>query len=279
MRKFTRLSLSTAALLAAASPALADPSGFIAGGLGVVSYSEAATVSGPSGGARASGTIELTPTLNLQGDVVIDFRRHSYDEYDEDNFDLTGALHLFYREPGSYLVGGFVQAARNTQTYSNDPGEAYNNNRWLAGLEVQSYLGDLTLYGQVGYLREDASFDYYQSGFFGTAQVRYFLTPDLKLDVHGIVTHTSNPDNSNSGLTTAGVGVGVEYKLPESALSMFGTADLLSSHTQYGDTLTNTRVMVGIKFNFGADTLFDQDRNGTSLDPVPSLPFFFPGAT
>lgn len=265
--------LIAAAILAAPAPALAEPSGFISGGLGVVSRTEEGTLSGPAANARASGTVELTPTLNLQGDVVLDFRRYNYETYSEDNLGATGALHLFYREPGNYLVGGFVQVTKDSRTYSDSAVYDDNNSRWLVGAEAQTYLGDTTLYGQIGYIREDLYFDYSQAGYFGTAQVRYFLTPDLKLDVHGILAHVSNSEYSDSGLTTSGVGVGVEYKLPESALSVFGTADFLSNQYERGYSETDTRVMVGIKFNFGADSLIDQDRNGTSLDPYPALPF------
>jgi hypothetical protein len=280
MRKFTRLSLSTAALLAAAGPTFADPSGFISGGLGVVSYNyEDFNASGPSASARGSGTVELTPALNLQGDVVLDFRRFNFDGDHRNVFDLTGALHLFYRDPGTFLAGGFVQVTRSNATSSDAPDLEEDNSRWLAGFEGQAYLGDVTLYGQVGYLRESLYYDYSQSGFFGTAQLRYFLTPDLKLDVHGVLAHLSNPDYSDSGLTTVGVGVGVEYKLPESAFSVFGTADYLTNQKDSGSSDTDTHVMVGIKFNFDADSLFDQDRIGTSLDPYPSLPFYSGGAS
>jgi hypothetical protein len=266
--------LIVAAILAAPAPALADPSGFISGGLGVVSYdNEYVSVSGPSANARASGTVELTPTLNLQGDVVLDFRRYNYEEYYQDELDLTGALHLFYREPENYLIGGFIQVTNDRTVDSDSPDNESNSQRWVAGAEAQAYLGDLTLYGQAGFVTESFGGGDAQSGFFGTAQVRYFLTPDFKLDVHGLFTQLSDPDYSDSTLTTSGVGVGVEYKLPESALSVFGTADFLSNQYESGYSETDTRVMVGIKFNFGADSLIDQDRNGTSLDPYPSLPF------
>lgn len=273
MRQFTRLTLATAALLStAAGPALADPTGFIAGGIGVVSTSnnDDYFANGPAAAIRGSGTVELSPALSMQGDLVLNYRRYNENgEFDFDLLDIDAALHVFHRDPDSHLLGGFVQI--NSQDAADENNE-FLSRGLMVGAEAQAYLGDLTLYGSLGYkgFGIDGNDDYY-SGYFASTELRYFLTPDLRLDVHGILSQIMRDEDSD--IVSAGIGAGVEYRVPESALSVFGTADLLS--TDYGSDFikTDARIMVGLKFSFGADSLKDQDRNGTTLNPVRPWPY------
>lgn len=273
MRQFTRLTFATAVVLAAAAgPALADPTGFIAGGIGLVSTGNNNNYSanGPAAAIRGSGTVELSPALSLQGDLVLNYRRYNEEgEFDFDLLDVDAALHLFHRDPESHLLGGFVQI--NSQRAA-DEDDVWFSRSLMAGAEAQAYLGDLTLYGALGYRGIGIDgYAEYLSGYFASAEVRYFLTPDLRLDVHGFLSQTLRDENSD--IFAAGIGAGVEYRLPESPLSVFGTADLLS--TQYGSvySATDARVMVGLKFNFGSESLQDQDRNGTTLNPFQPMPY------
>lgn len=274
MRQFTRLTLATAALLStAAVPAFADPSGFVAGGIGVVSTgnNDSYSANGPAAAIRGSGTVELSPALSMQGDLVLNYGRYNYDgDFDFDLLDIDAALHLFHRNPDSHLLGGFVQI--NSQRGS-DEDDVWQSRSVMVGAEAQAYLGDLTLYGTLGYkgFSRDG-YDDYLSGYFASAEVRYFLTPDLRLDVHGVLSQTLRDEDND--IVSAGIGAGVEYRLPESPLSVFGTADLLSTHFGSDYSITDARVMFGLKFNFGSDSLKDQDRNGTTLNPVLQWPFF-----
>lgn len=273
MHNVFRLTVSAIALTLATSTAFADPDGFVAGSIGAntFDYNGSDNQGSTLADVRASATGYLTPTLSAQGDVVLQYQRIA-DEFNVANlYNLNGALHLNYREAEQFLVGGFAQVSGQVESY--DSGYVSSLSRFFAGLEGQLYLDDLTLYGQVGATRFSYLSDYSYSGLFATVELRYFLTPDLKVDAHGIVVKM-NHDQYDFPTNTYGIGIGAEYRLPDSPLSLYGALDHFSNDFGNENTYSDTRVTVGIKFNFGSDTLKDQDRNGTTLKPVTDMPFY-----
>jgi hypothetical protein len=278
MHSFFKAPLALGLLAISSAPAFADPSGFVQAGSGVLvgSDSEEAPETIFTPHWRGSGVIDLGSGLGLQGDIAYQSYRFDTDLPATYNFaDMTGALHLFYRDPNAYLVGGFVQVTQQSQFYSADGDDPYDvRTRSIAGAEGQVFLDNLTLYGQAGLMHEDLGNDSYtQTGVFLTGQARYFLTPDFKVDLHGMAARLSgSPLPGNPDFTKAGIGIGAEFKLPDSPLSTFAALDYTRIDSYYYDH-DETRVSVGLKVNFGTGSLLEQDRSGASLNPVAAIPF------
>lgn len=273
--------VSLLALACAATPAFADPSGFVSGslGLGQFTFDPAATAPLHAANLRGTVQVELGSAVSLQGDAVIDRSIIDTTPYDIAEYALGGALHLSYRPGGDLLLGGIVQYDHYSTALLDDTPTYYDSSRAIIGAEVQYFLDRVTLYAQAGaiaYLYPTEGYD--QFGYFGTAQVRYFLNGDLRVDLHGIAAHTENIGFPDYGTTSIGAGVGVEYRLPNNPVSLFASADIYRFSAQSSSNVrTDARLMVGLKFNFGNGTLFERDRNGPSLDPVAQHPFIANG--
>lgn len=277
------IALGATLLLAApfATPALADPSGFISigagpAGLAWLEGSDEDAISGYAVRGAASGVYNFTPSLGVQGDIS--FAYANYEDSELERQEIDGALHGFFREPDSFLVGGFVQLGRSN--YFNDGDEDRSFNRAYLGGEAQVYLDNLTLYGQAGMQQISADEDFLPTltGWFGRLEARYFLTPDLRIEAHaGFDTQSFI---SAFTATTLRVGIGAEYKLENQPISLFATYDFsTSSNDQIDDLSFNEhRVLVGAKFALGEETLLDRDRAGASLAPIRTTvsPLAFP---
>lgn len=260
--------LSLAAICA--TPALADPSGFISIGVGPGSEvwkntPSDGTYAGYAVRGAASGVYNFTPALGVQGDVLF-----AYSDIDGvQTQEIDGALHGFFREPGSFLVGGFVQLGRDN--YFLDGADDGSTDSAYIGGEAQIYLDSLTLYGQAG-MQQITLEDYIPtvSGWFGRLEARYFLTPDLRVEAHaGFDTQSIV---SALTATTLRVGVGAEYKLENQPISLFATYDFsTSTNNQVDASISEHRVLLGAKFALGEESLLDRDRGGASLSPIRTV--------
>lgn len=222
----------------------------------------------------ASVEYNATATLGFQADVRLRYYDHpapsglgAYGSTDKD-FDL--AAHGFYRN-GEGLLGGFVQFSGDDNAYTDI---LYVYRDTFAGVEAQKFIGNATLYGQLAALHETGTGENPFDGIVGTAEFRYFLTPNLRLDVHGQVLHQSNVDGfvDNAAL----VGIGGEYRLDQSPVSFTASLNYTAFELDNGPgnvfTEHGVRALVGLKVDFGSATLEDQDRTGASLKPI--LPIF-----
>lgn len=264
-----------AVTLLGSSAALAEDM-FIYGGLGVVHLEtegegDGSTASGLGLEAGASGAYQFSPNFGLQGDLVFKYGDFATDEefsLVDSRFD--GALHAFYRDD-AFLFGAFGQLGRSTLAIYE--GMGITMDRGYAGLEGQVYFDNLTLYGQVGAQRASVVGDEL-TGYFGNAELRYFLNPDLKVELHGGLSSFSEDEFT---MKTANIGAGVEYKLPDQPFSFFAKADYHHSSaevdgSELDGSVGEARLLAGIKFNLGTGSLFERDRAGASLSPVnPAL--------
>jgi hypothetical protein len=258
---------------AAATSAQADADLFIVGlvGPGAHTYSglsdeEASTLTIQG---LASGAYNFTPELGIQGDILVTSVAKDFDPYEVDKTSLDGALHLFYRDPDRFLLGGFVQLG--SDTYEYDVGDSQSATRAYLGLEGQLFIENLTLYGQIG--ATSLSMDEPEvdgSGWFGTIEARYFLTPDFKIAASaGFLQYDLDYFGMDQSATNLIVGASAEYKLPELPISLLAKVDYVKATNDQLDVESEqTRVMFGVKFAIGEDTLQDRDRGGASLKPV-----------
>ncbi|MDC9825066.1 hypothetical protein PRN20_15145 [Devosia sp. ZB163] len=264
------------ATLCLATPALADPTGFVSLGVGPTSLEfdggSPDVVDGWAIEALASGAYMFTSVLGAQGDVR--FMQRTLSESSDDltlsNFD--GALHGFYREEG-FLVGGFVQIGRDNADY-NGFSDGETNRSYLGG-EAQVFVDNLTLYGQGGMQKYDFGSggpSLGLSGWFGNLEARYFLTPNFSIEGR-VGINTLEFEIFDATLTTVSAGIGAEYKFDDLPLSLFASYDYASTSFDQGPSneVRDHRFLVGARFALGEDTLLDRDRNGASLEAVKPL--------
>lgn len=252
-----------------ATPALAD-SAVISVAVGNGGWQYWSDDEWTSGGAielAASGVYSFTPEIGVQGDFVAGLRSEDSDKYSgRTGTELVAALHGFFRNE-SYLIGGFVQIDKTD--YEFDSGSPIGFTQVYAGAEAQLYIDDVTLYGTVGVSHQ--SVDTYDIGtgvgVLARGELRYFVTDDLRLDVR-VGVEGSRIDDYDSDMTTFSAGAGVEYKLPESQISLFGTLDYITTEVHGHGGLNTYRAMVGLKFNLGDETLKARDRTGPTLDRI-----------
>ncbi|MEO8882138.1 MAG: outer membrane beta-barrel protein, partial [Devosia sp.] len=189
------------------------------------------------------------------------------------------ALHGFYRDSSQFLLGGLVQFGTDTFSFDGDS-FAGTDDRYYAGAEAQWFLGDATLYGQAG--AQQVTFNGESApGWFATFEARYFLQPDFKIEAHVGANDfsTGGGDFDNVAVNSWNAGVGAEYKFANAPFSIFAKYDFThEDSTEFGnnDSFDDNRFLVGVKFNFGAETLEDRDRSGASLKPVSSPAFAAP---
>lgn len=274
------LFIATSALtLMTASAAFADADLILAGAAGPawLTGDDSSSNSDAAGYAlkgAASLEYDFTPVIGAQADVVLDYNHIQFDDvpYQFDRQSLDGALHLFYRDEGSFLLGGFAQLGTTTLS-SNILSGIPDTGRGYVGVEGQVYIDNLTLYGQVGLAQYDFGSPGMDSisGAFGTIEARYFLTPNFKVAATAGLLNLDFSDTPGiDDMTTLKLGASAEYKLDDMPVSVFASIDY-SGLSFGGASMSDyheTRVMVGLKFAMGEETLFDHDRSGVTLKPV-----------
>jgi len=198
------------------------------------------------------------------------FSTHSY---------LVGG-HWSWRHPQQYLFGLFGGVGD-----AGGFGEFTSSQRTgLIGAEAQWYWHQFTLYAQVGYdttLNNADSVDSINAWFLrGTG--RYFINPNFLIE--GTVTYANgNVDfaccgDSSIGFQTWTWGVKSEWRFATAPFSVF--AKYQGSETTYDDSrssylrdasVTDHRVLFGLKLHMGDRTLQQTDRAGATLDIVSPL--------
>jgi opacity protein-like surface antigen len=283
---------SLAALVLSASAAFADAAplrgdGFVAidGGGSKIALTSPSTpafdgsASAVEFGGIAALEYDIAPRLGVQGDLVYrqqDWTSDQPGSFKQTDRQMEAAAHLFYRDD-RMLLGAFGQIGRDTLYFDSDFSHGYQVDHVLGGLEGQLFLGDATLYAQAGAtaFSDQASSDV--DGWFATFEARYFLKPDFRVDGHaGIETFSSAGTNKgfygfNTTLTKLNLGVGAEYRLADSPASLFARYDYYQGTFNSFDNRTDDhRVLVGVRFDFGAPSLEERDRHGASLKPFES---------
>lgn len=202
--------------------------------------------------------------------------------------DLAG--HAFYRNE-KYLLGMFGQY-KNPKLHFKDDESAdgfvkdaildtlFAKEQIFFGGEAQGYFGDLTITGQLARQHfinkgQDESGNIYRKGVVATAKADYFINDNWKLT--GGYNYNKVDFSADTKYKIHKFSVGTEYRLTSYPVSFFGdfTHSKLNFDVDYGDcegcyapsTRTDT-LMVGLKYNFGVDSLKSRDRTGASLDPI-----------
>ena len=169
--------------------------------------------------------------------------------------------HLNFREVDRYLLGGFVGWG---QSFAEDDDVS---NFVTAGAEMQYYMNNITLYGQLGFVAGDnESEDTFEEGIFGRGVARFFMNPNTKFQAE-VPVLSGDADGDNGEV----IGWGVEVEHQVSTWSDSGVSGYLAYSGVNADfddeEQTEQRIMVGIRVNVNSGTtLLEKDRTGATLD-------------
>ncbi|QGZ96334.1 porin [Terricaulis silvestris] len=168
---------------------------------------------------------------------------------DSDDSDTGyGVVGHVYSRNDSHLFGGFVGIAGSD-----------DSDTWTAGLEAAKYFTNWTLAGAVAYGNND---DADTDGYGANVEARVFINDNFRLNGNiGLASIDTGADDEDVTI----YGVGGEYQLasyPVSFTANYNTADF-----DGGDVDVWT---IGVRYNFGGQTLRDRDRNGASQANVVS---------
>ncbi len=242
------LPIVTALVLAAVSPAIADGLPRASGLPAVSGLNSKAAILGGSfdgdGGALADLSVSLPigHAFGFQGDGLF-----GYLGGDQEGV-AGGAGHLFLRDPGIGLIGGYG-------AFFNIGGEEFYR---YAG-EAQLYLGQLSLEGFVG--QDEADLD---DGIFWSTVAAYYLSDDLRL--LGGVRYSNWRDNALQGPGHVGR-LGFEYQAKRRSgygLSLFGEGRVGGNdyHAAFG----------GVRMYFGENkSLIRRHREDDPFSIVPDM--------
>jgi len=190
------------------------------------------------------------------------------------NSNSAVGLHLSYRNPNRGLVGIFGGYAWS-KLKSGHGDDSYQ--MAMIGAEAQAYLGNLTLYGQVGYGNntKGAVGEGFNEGWFVRGVGRYFFTANTKLEAELSYAEADRYIDGNDKGKFTGWAVSLDHKLFDvRSYPVYGTLGYRGAYydaTTENDHATEHVFKAGIKVLLGANTLQQNDRSGATLD-LPMLP-------
>ena len=206
--------------------------------------------------------------FDAQGDVNLEVDTDSTSE--EYAIGSLIGVHVNYREPESYLLGGFVGGGEIQMESGDSSGAA---RYWLAGIEGQYHMDDWTFYvqGGAGDLKDDDNSQSDWAGDTGFARgvVRYYINEGLgKLQGDVFYMHGANSD----GVTSWVYGVEAEHHIRDYSngfVSAFARYEY-----QYVDEdvpgpvseVDSSTIMAGVRVNLGYADPKTRDRMGPGVD-------------
>lgn len=267
MKQFKRIALSALILTAASMAHAAGPT---TGGFdGFASASVGHGSNEPNSGADNSGratdaqlALSYTDSSGFGGQLDLGYFKQGYDNSNVDLGFREAATHLYYRSQG-WLAGAFAQQRKY---YVN--GNSNNVKAYFMGLEGQVYLDNMTLYGQLGQGKWNYSTVTTNPDVLATLELRYFMSENLRLDasINYLKEDAGRVFNYVWDQTT--YGVGAEYRFSGSPLSVLARYEYAAEDQSTGYSANNQRLLIGVKLNFGKDSLHKSDREGASLKPI-----------
>jgi opacity protein-like surface antigen len=136
-----------------------------------------------------------------------------------------------------------------------------------------------TLYAQAGY--QNSNYSVFGRGVTAdgwniAGQLRYFVQSNFMIALKAGYADLSFDNAFGNGADHSAwkIGAKTEYRFNASPFSVFAEVDYRDGRFKVAGVdmkEQETRAMLGAKWNFGSQTLFQRDRNGASLDPMQSL--------
>ncbi len=249
------------------------------------------TVNDSSYNLRGSFAYQDPSKLGVQFDAL----------YSQDNIknsklttiDLAG--HGFYRND-KFLLGFFGQykqpKLRNKDISADAYSSVFSSDQVFFGGEAQGYFGDFTLTGQLArqeFINQPSYTDVsgnilFKHGNVATLKANYFLNDNWKVTAG--YSYNSVDMKYDYGLNNSNdthkFSLSTEYRLAKYPISFYGdfihnkfnfSYPCSSDCTNISSNLKTDALFVGIKYNFGLDSLKERDRSGASLDPISNKGF------
>jgi hypothetical protein len=225
-------------------------------------------VSGLSG--RLS--IPLGDSFSVQADGDVSYSSNAlFGSEQDDLFQSAYQLgaHLSWRDPSAGLIGGF--AAFGSGDHDNDSTPSADFSAF--GGEAQLYFDNFTLYAQAGLVDSDGDDDFIRDAAFGRGVLRWFFTPDNRLQTE--LTYLSGTSDSGSDAADATIWEwAARYDTVLPNLPILGDTNVFIGYrgTDFDKAgpdpggWTDHTVFLGFVHSFGADTVQDMDRMGATLN-------------
>ena len=235
-------------------------------GYSFLNQSNAGTIddSYPAMGGAFRANIPAGGDLNFQVDVQ---GESAFVDDTNENYtgSFMGGLHLSWRNPENWLLGGFVGAG-NGFNANDETATAY-----LLGAEGQFYLTDWTFYGQFGYMDADevdtGSPDAFRDAWFGRAQARFFIDSNVKLQGELSYADGSGDVGATDDMNVLGWGLRYERALPSMDAGFFlGYEGNRYENDTEARSVTEHTIKLGLNFAFGIEGQKYIDRHGATLD-------------
>lgn len=208
-------------------------------------------------------------------DASIEYAEGAFDASDNSNLLGYGSqlgLHLTYRDPASFALGGF--GAFGGGSTEGEPFDGF-----IVGGEAQIYVDDITLYAQAGFLdstdRSGSPGNALHDAVFVRGVGRWYMTPGSRLQ--GEFGYASgNQDSDNDDMDV--VAWGVRYDTVVPALPILGDTHVFVGYrgnwTEVTDSTSATErseyvdhtIMVGSRMSFGGSSMLETERVGAGLD-------------
>jgi hypothetical protein len=195
--------------------------------------------------------LEGAVAFSGSGSIVFEVDASIFDADDTDtSYGLTG--HVLMRND-SHAVGGFIGLSDANET------------AWYGGVEANKYFDNFTVAGALFYGQsETAVLNDDVEGYGLNVEGRYFVQDNFRVDAN---IGYASIDVDNVGDDDVMVyGVGAEYQLAEFPVSFragYSTAD-----SDFGDADVWS---IGVRYNWGGQTLRDRDRSGASQASLTDL--------
>lgn len=212
-------------------------------------------------GGAARINVPFAEHWNAQGDLVVD----AIDLDGTRLHGIGGVFHLNWRDPASYAVGGFAEF----KTYGISEASDQDIWDWKVGPEAQVYFGNLTLYGQAYYGGLEADLLPYDVDMMGVRGVaRYFAQENLRFDAElGFHRLNLSFGGLEADFDTVALALQATYRFTDTPWSVFGRYQYENvSFSESSDSLDLQKLSIGLRASFGSSTLFDEDRNGATMD-------------
>lgn len=267
MKQFRRAALSAFILTAASMAHAADPAtggfdGFVSASVGHGDKKDNFGFNDGGLATDAQFALSYSDRSGFGGQMDLGYFKQDYGNLHVDLGSREAAEHLYYRSEG-WLAGAFAQQRKY---YVN--GNNTNIKGYFLGLEGQVYFDNMTLYGQLGQGKWNYAAGSTKPDVMATLELRYFMSENLRLDasINHLKEDARELFNYQWDQTT--YGVGAEYRFAGSPLSVLARYEYADENLGARYSADNQRLLVGVKFNFGKDSLRKSDREGATLKPV-----------
>ncbi len=248
---------------------------------GVVSFTD--DTSQIMSGLSARVSLPLATHLSVQMDGDFEYSSTMLTDGQQDDLLQKSFLlggHLSFRNPSTGLIGGF--AAFGSGNTGQDPRDSLVSPVSAAdvravGGEFQVYLHDVTFYGQAGYLDSKGDDNFLRDALFGRGVVRWFITPDTRLQVEAsYVDGRTDLTTDDDEMTIIEWGARFDTALP--SLPIVGETNIFigyrgaefekddPTNAQEDSSFVDHTIMAGFAMRFGATSAQEQDRAGATLD-------------